>query len=260
MKLIVVAESAEVAVSGADLVCDYVAKTTSPVLGVATGGSVVGLYRELAQRHARKEISFGATRAFLLDEYVGLGADHPQSYRQFIRDHLSTQLDLHDDCVFGLNGTTADFDAEALHYERLLDKHRVGLQIVGIGRNGHLAFNEPGSSLASRTRVLPLSAQTRRDNARFFDRSENVPSFVLTQGIGTILQAARIVLVASGAHKSTALARALEGPVGSRVPASALQLHADVVVVADAEAASELTIGDLPFEAVPAGRPFVTTR
>jgi glucosamine-6-phosphate deaminase len=240
MRLHTVDTPADVALVAGGIVAEFIRRAPGSALGLATGGSVIGLYAELRRAVQAGEISCGDLRAFLLDEYVGLPAAHPQSYRRFIREHLSDHVDLDERRVFGLDGIAPDADVEALRYERLVVAANVGLQIVGIGGNGHLAFNEPGSSLDSVTRVVTLSEVTRRANARFFAVDEEVPSLVLTQGVGTIMRAETIVLVAFGENKAAAVASALRGPVTSDVPASALQQHPDVIVVIDRAAAARL--------------------
>ncbi|HKE74062.1 MAG TPA: glucosamine-6-phosphate deaminase [Acidimicrobiales bacterium] len=222
------------------------------VLGLATGSSPLAVYRDLARRHAGGEVSFGAARAFLLDEYVGLAPDHPQSYRAFVADRLERHVDFAPGAVRGPEaaGDGADLAAACAAYEAAIAAvGGVDLQLLGVGTDGHIAFNEPGSSLASRTRIKTLTDQTRRDNARFFRRPEDVPRHVVTQGVGTILDARHLVLLACGDAKADAVARAVEGPVTAMVPASALQLHPHVTVVVDEPAAAGLALTDYYREA-----------
>lgn len=214
-------------------------------LGLATGSSPVLAYRELVRRHLEEGLSFAACRAFMLDEYVGLGPASPQSYHRFIREHLVDLVDLDTEAVQSPRGDAADPEAEAARYDAAIRAAGgVDLQILGIGTDGHIAFNEPTSSLASRTRVKTLTRQTVADNARFFDRSEDVPVHVLTQGVGTILEARRIVLTATGEAKAEAIAQMVEGPLSARWTGSALQLHPSTVVVVDEAAASRLELVD----------------
>ena len=230
----------ELAALAADAVQDGLRDAAAPLLGLATGGSVAGLYGELIRRHRQGGLSFTAVRAFLLDEYLGLPADHPKAYRNVIRRLLADHVDFDPSAVAGPDPQATDLRAECARYDRLL-AGGVDLQILGIGRNGHIAFNEPGSSLDGTTRVVVISDATRRDNARFFDRPNQVPRRAITQGIGTIRRARCLLLVAAGESKSGALQAALEGPVTTEVPASALQLHPQVTVVADRAAASALS-------------------
>lgn len=225
----------------ADVVEGYV--RAGGTLGLATGSSPEPAYDELVRRHRETGLDFSGCRAFLLDEYVGLPGDHPQAYRQVIRRVLADRVGLVD--VRGPDGTAADLAAEATAYEESVRAAGgVDIQLVGIGSDGHLGFNEPGSSLGSRTRVKTLTERTRRDNARFFGSLEAVPHHVLTQGLGTIGAARHVVLVATGAGKAEAVADAVEGPVSAFCPASVLQLHPHVTVVVDEAAAGRLRLAD----------------
>ena len=239
LRLHVVADGAELAVVAADVVQDVLTDPAAPRLGLATGGSVAGLYRELIRRHRQEGLSFAAVRAFLLDEYLGLPADHPKAYRNVIRRLFADHVNFAPGAVAGPDPAAADLTAECARYERML-AGGADLQILGIGRNGHIAFNEPGSSLTGSTRVVAISAETRRDNARFFDDPEAVPRRAITQGIGTIRRARHLLLVAVGESKAPALRAALEGPVTTMVPASVIRLHAHVTIIADRPAASAL--------------------
>lgn len=223
----------------ADILEGYV--RAGATLGLATGSSPEPAYDELVRRHREEGLDFGRCRAFLLDEYVGLAADHPQAYRQVIRRALADRVGLTD--VHGPDGTASDLPAEAAAYEEAIRAAGgIDVQLVGIGSDGHLGFNEPGSSLASRTRVKTLTERTRRDNARFFGSLEEVPHHVLTQGLGTIRDARHVVLVATGVAKAEAVAGAVEGPVSAFCPASVLQLHPHVTAVVDEAAASRLRL------------------
>lgn len=214
-------------------------------LGLATGSSPVLTYQELVRRHREEGLSFAKARVFMLDEYVGLDASHPQSYARFIRENFTDHVDLEESRIDCPNGVATDPFAEAERYDQAIkDAGGVDIQLLGIGTDGHIAFNEPGSSLASRTRVQTLLQQTIKDNARFFENEEEVPIHVLTQGIGTILEARRIVLTATGWSKSEAIAQTVEGAVSARWTGSALQFHPDVLLVIDNEAASGLKLAD----------------
>jgi len=244
---VIVEDSPErVAVVVADIVERALAARKAPVLGLATGSSPLLTYQELARRHDRDRLSFQQSAAFLLDEYVGLPPGHPQSYMAFIRREFTNQVDLSSGALYGpptdepsLRAGCAGYDAD------IAAAGGIDVQLLGIGSDGHIGFNEPGSSLASRTRLKTLTDETRADNARFFggDISE-VPRHVVTQGIGTILEAQHLVLIATGSMKAPAVALAVEGPVTSMVPASALQLHPRATVVVDRAAASGLALFD----------------
>jgi glucosamine-6-phosphate deaminase len=190
-------------------------------------------------------VSFARTRAFLLDEYVGLPPAHPQSYAACISRVFTSQVDFGPGTVMGPDGAAPDVAAAGPAYEAAITAAGgIDVQLLGIGADGHIGFNEPGSSLASRTRLKTLTAQTRADNARFFSSPEEVPRHVLTQGVGTILEARHLVLIASGPGKAAAVAAAVEGPVTAMVPASALQLHPHVSLVIDEPAALSLRLAD----------------
>jgi glucosamine-6-phosphate deaminase len=214
------------------------------VLGLATGSSPIGLYRELGDAVADGRADFSRAHGIALDEYVGLRPGHPEGYRQVLLREVCTVIGLPPERLAVPDGTGADLaalTAAAEAYERhIAALGGVDVQVLGIGANGHLGFNEPGSALASRTRVKRLSARTRRDNARFFTGLADVPTHCVTQGLGTILDARRLVLVACGDAKADAVAAALEGPLTASVPASVLQWHPDTVVCLDEAAAAGL--------------------
>lgn len=227
----------------ADAVEAAVRRRPDAVLGLATGSSPLAVYDELARRHA-EGLSFARARAFLLDEYVGLPPGHPERYRTVIERDVVARLDLPSAAVLGPDGSAEDLAAACTDYERAIaEAGGVDVQILGIGTDGHVAFNEPGSSLASRTRIKTLTEQTRRDNARFFGGDvDAVPRHVLTQGLGTISAARHLVLVATGRHKAEAVHQLVEGPVSAMWPASVLQMHPHVTVLVDPAAASRLQL------------------
>jgi len=247
MDIIIVADADE----GARIVADQFeqavreAGSAGATLGLATGSSPLPAYRELIRRHRHEGLSFAACRAFLLDEYVGLPAGHEQSYHRFIRDNFVSGVDIDDDAVISPDGTADDPAGEAARYDAGIgEAGGVDLQILGIGSNGHIAFNEPGSSLASRTRPVVLTKSTIADNSRYFEAREDVPVRAISQGLGTIGEARRIVLTASGQNKAEAIAQMAEGAVSARWPATSLQLHPEVTVVVDEAAASRLELAD----------------
>lgn len=243
MEIIILPTPADVARTAADAIEEQVRSGPS-VLGLATGSTPLGTYQELIERH-RNGLSFARAQAFLLDEYVGLPSAHPQSYHSVIRDEFTASVDFGPDAVHGLDGMAADPGAETRQYEaRIAAAGGVDIQILGIGTDGHVGFNEPMSSLASRTRIKTLTQQTRQDNARFFDSADEVPDHVLTQGLGTIREARHLLLLAMGESKAEAIAAAVEGPVAAICPASALQLHPHVTVLVDQAAASKLAHRD----------------
>ena len=243
MEIIILPTPSDVARTAADAIEEQVRSGPS-VLGLATGSTPLGTYQELIERH-RNGLSFARAQAFLLDEYVGLPSAHPQSYHSVIRDEFTASVDFGPDAVQGLDGMAADPEVETRQYEaRIAAAGGVDIQILGIGTDGHIGFNEPMSSLASRTRIKTLTQQTRQDNARFFDSADEVPDHVLTQGLGTIREARHLLLLAMGEAKAEAIAAAVEGPVAAICPASALQLHPHVTVLVDQAAASKLAHRD----------------
>ncbi|MUL80642.1 MULTISPECIES: glucosamine-6-phosphate deaminase [unclassified Mycolicibacterium] len=246
VRLVVVDDDDRLGAAAADAVLDRL-PTRRPKLGIATGGTPIPLYRELARRARSAEIDLRTAFLIALDEYVGIGADDPRSYAAYVRREVAAPLGIEGRNILVPDGLAADPDAEAAAFEdHIVAVGGVDVQVAGIGSNGHLAFNEPGSELMSTTRAVTLSAQTRNDNARFFGADSEVPRQAITQGLGTIFRARSIVLLANGAAKAAALAAALGGPVCTAVPASVLQRHPAVTVIADRAAASELTTPGAP--------------
>ncbi|NLF05837.1 MAG: glucosamine-6-phosphate deaminase [Actinomycetales bacterium] len=243
---VVIAEVGELARRGADAVERVLRERTDPVLGLATGSSPLPIYDELVRRHTEEGLSFALARAFLLDEYVGLPAEHPERYRHVIERELESRVDLDPERVQGPDGLAEDLAGACARYEdAIAAAGGVDVQILGIGTDGHIAFNEPGSSFASRTRVMPLTRQTREDNARYFDGDvEAVPARALTQGLGTIMAAGQIVLIAQGSGKAEAVHQMVEGAVSAMWPATILQHHPDVTVLLDEDAAGKLQLAD----------------
>lgn len=240
MEVVIVDTGDAMARLAADIIERHV--RAGDVIGLATGSSPLNTYRELIARH-RAGLSFGACRAFLLDEYVGLPTEHPESYHSVIRREFTDRVDFAE--VNGPDGMAADIAAEALRYDgAIAASGGIGVQLLGVGTDGHIGFNEPGSSLRSRTRVKVLTAQTREDNARFFASVDDVPRHVLTQGLGTIGDAGQLVLVATGTGKAAAIAAAIEGPLSASCPASVLQLHPHATIIVDEEAAAGLEHAD----------------
>ena len=238
---VVVSESGTAAAQVvADLVERFVASAPRPALGLATGKTMEAVFAELVRRHSEQGLSFARVQAYLLDEYLDLDHDDQSAYRNVVHRLLGGRVDMGPGAIHGPNPQALDVTAECARYERQVREASIGLQLLGVGANGHIAFNEPGSPLDSATRVVELSEQTRADNARFFPAGRSVPSRAITQGISTIGAAARLVLVACGEHKARAVARALEGPVTAEIPASALQRHPRVAVVLDRWASSGL--------------------
>lgn len=241
MAEIVIVDSAEEAAEiGADAVQALIAAKPDAVFGLATGSTPLSLYGAL-RRRVEAGLDLSRARAFALDEYVGLAEGHEQSYSSVIRREVVEPLGLDPRAVHVPDGGLQDIETSGQRYETAIAAAGgIDLQVLGIGTDGHIGFNEPGSSFASLTRVKTLTEQTRRDNARFFDSVDEVPMHCITQGLGTILRARHLVLLAFGASKARALADAVEGPLSASVPASAIQLHPRVTVLVDEDAASGL--------------------
>ena len=211
------------------------------VLGLATGGTPLGCYRELVRMYKEGELDFSNVVTFNLDEYVGLSTTHPQSYRYFMDENLFHHVNIKIENTHVPNGLSDDPKRTCVEYEEAIrGAGGIDFQLLGIGVNGHIAFNEPGSTFNSRTRVVNLSERTIKDNARFFKSIDEVPRQAISMGIETIMEARKIVLLASGAGKADAVAKSVKGPITTGVPASVLQRHPDCAFILDEEAASKL--------------------
>jgi len=244
MQVIVTQTPQDVANYVANKVIKLLESTRAPVLGLATGSTPLELYRELVSRYRQGSLGFAHTTTFNLDEYIGLPPDHPQSYRYFMQTELFDHIDIDPANTFLPDGM-GDPETAGDSYEQHIAEHGgIDLQILGIGRNGHIGFNEPTSSLGSRTRVKALTENTLSANARFFKQDEFQPKSALTMGIATILDTRQAILLATGEGKARAVAKCIEGPLSAMVPASALQLHRNAIIVVDEAAASKLTLTD----------------
>ncbi len=242
MRVVILETTHDVSVRAADLFCQTIRAHPQCVLGLATGGTPLGTYSVLVERYRASQVSFAGVTTFNLDEYVGLPTEHEQSYASFMRKNFFDLVDIRTDRCFLPAGNATDIQAAGRIYEeQITGAGGIDLQLLGIGTDGHIAFNEPGSSLASRTRVKALTEQTRRDNARFFSSIDEVPKLAITMGVGSILDARRLLLIATGEKKAAAVRALIEGPLTAQVPASALQLHPRATVLLDRAAASWLT-------------------
>ncbi|MBN9643264.1 glucosamine-6-phosphate deaminase [Corynebacterium mendelii] len=242
MEVIIRDTAEDVGTLAADVFESHIKK--GHTLGLATGSTPLALYNELIRRHRESGLSFAGCTAFLLDEYVGLPRTHEQSYYRFIRDNFTSKIDIDDDKVFSPDGLADNPTDAGIAYDSMINEAGgVDIQLLGIGTDGHIGFNEPGSSLTSRTRLKTLHPQTIADNARFFDGDESkVPHHVLTQGLGTISEARHLLLLATGEGKADAVAMTVEGPVAAVCPASVLQFHQHATVICDEAAASKLKL------------------
>ncbi len=246
MQVVVLSSNEEIASTAADMYTNLLVAKPNAVIGLATGSSPLPVYNELIARYQAGKVSFKDAQAFLLDEYVGLDSDHPQAYRNFVERVFVSHVDFAPGAVHGPEGTAANPKQAARDYEALIAASGgVDLQILGIGTDGHIGFNEPGGSLSSTTHTQVLTEQTRQDNARFFDDNiDLVPKYCITQGLATIGRAKKVVLVAQGEQKADAVAAMVEGGVSALWPASALQFHNDATILVDEAAASKLRLKD----------------
>ena len=246
MEVVILDSASEIGGVAADAIETLLKHKPDAVLGLATGSSPLSIYDELASRYQAGKVSFAKARAFTLDEYVGLPPDHPERYRNVIDTVFASRVDFAPGAVSGPDGLTNDIPAACTQYEDAIRAAGgIDLQILGIGTDGHIGFNEPGSSLASRTRIKTLTRQTRMDNARFFGDDINaVPTHCLTQGLGTIMAARHLVLVATGQSKAEAVHHLAEGAVTALWPASILQHHPHATVLVDDAAARRLQLAD----------------
>ncbi len=241
MEVIILKNPSDVAQRGADLCVELIKKKPTAVLGLATGSTPLSLYEELVKRCERKEVSFKNVRTFNLDEYVGLEGSHPQSYRYYMDHNFFDKIDIEKANTFVPQGDAKNPVAVGFEYENQITKAGgIDLQILGIGRNGHIGFNEPSSSLSSRTRIKTLTETTIGDNKRFFRQGEFQPGLGITMGIGTIMEAKQILLLATGEQKTEAIKAAVEGPITAMCPASVLQMHRKVTAIIDEAAAEDL--------------------
>jgi glucosamine-6-phosphate deaminase len=225
----------------AGLISDALRAKPGLVLGLATGRTMEGLYGILAEMHAKEGLDFSKAASFNLDEYIGLAPDNPNSYRSYMERHLFNRINIRPERTFLPNGTAPDLGAECEAYERrIAQTGGIDLQLLGIGRTGHIGFNEPLSALRSRTRPKALTPGTIAQNAPLFTAGTAMPKRAITMGVGTILDARRCIMLVTGTEKADILAKAAEGPVTAMISASALQLHPSCTIIADEEAASRL--------------------
>lgn len=239
---IIIQPTAETASAiGARIIARLIRRKPDAVLGLATGSTPLPLYRELIRMHREEGLDFKRVRTFNLDEYVGLPPEHPMSYHHFMREHLFDHLNIAQKNVHVPNGLAKNIPAFCGKYEREIRRAGgIDIQVLGIGSDGHIGFNEPTSSLQSRTRIKTLDDQTREDNARFFRSIEEVPHHCITMGIGTILESRTCLLFAFGRKKAQAVRESIEGPMAALCPASVLQWHRDAKFLLDTDAASKL--------------------
>ena len=242
MEVIVKENYEELSKFAARIIAEHINKKPDTVLGLATGSTPLGTYKELIRLYKENKVNFSQVVSFNLDEYIALPPEHSQSYYYFMKENFFSHINIKPENYYLPDGMAEDIPQACKEYEKMIKEHGgIDLQLLGIGANGHIAFNEPGSSFGSRTRVKTLSEKTIKDNSRFFKSIDEVPKYAITVGIGTIMGANALILLASGDNKSNAIAKTIEGPITSMVPATMVQLHPKVTVVIDKDAASKLT-------------------
>jgi glucosamine-6-phosphate deaminase len=242
MLLILKSDPEEVGRAAARIIANTIRRNPAARLGMATGSTTLDMYKELVRLHREESLSFSRVVTFNLDEYLGLTADHPQSLRYFMQQHFFSHVNMAPQNIHTPDGSIKDRYQEycASYEQSIRDAGGIDLQILGIGRNGHIGFNEPTSSLGSRTRLKVITKETIEDNRKFFGPGEQIPECSITMGIGTILDTRRVLLLATGGAKAEPIAQAIEGPVTASVPASALQWHPDVTFIVDRDAGARL--------------------
>ncbi len=246
MKIIIAENYQSMSRKAADLIIQQIQKKKSSVLGLATGNTPLGMYKNLIKAHKKGEVSFKKITVFNLDEYAGLSENSENSYRYYMLENLFKHIDIDKKNIFILNGAAKNLKKECENFEKMIkEKGGIDLQILGIGLNDHIGFNEPGSSFKSNTRPVDLTMSTREANGKYFSNINEVPKMALTMGLATITRAKKIILLASGKEKAAIIAKALKGKIKPTVPASILQKHPDVTVILDKEAAGIILLPKL---------------
>lgn len=240
MNVIVTKNYDELSKVAAKEMADVVKNNPKAILGLATGGSPIGMYKELIRMNKEGEIDFSKVTTVNLDEYVGLSGEHPQSYRYFMNDNLFNHINIDKKNTYVPNGLAKNIEEECKNYDnKIAQLGGTDVQLLGIGNNGHIAFNEPDETLISGTHLTNLTENTIEANARFFDSIDEVPKTALTMGLGEIMKSKKIIVIASGESKAEAVKAMASGKISTNMPVSMLQMHRDVVVIVD-EAAAKL--------------------
>ena len=232
----------QVSKAAAALVIREIVMKPDCILGLATGSSPIGLYQNLIEANKNYIISFKDVKTFNLDEYIGIPKDHPQSYYSFMHEYLFDHIDIQEKNINIPSNDMSQINELAEEYNSLMFGNQRDMQILGIGKNGHIGFNEPGSELGNQTFIVELDEQTRIDNSKFFESVEEVPTHAITMGIKNIMFSKKILLIASGESKADAIYKMVYGEISDDIPASILQLHPDCTVIVDEEAASKLNM------------------
>lgn len=241
MRIIVTEDYQSLSIEAARIIAGQLTLIPRSVLGLATGGTPLGTYQQLVDYHRRHQLDFAQATTFNLDEYVGVAEDNPHSYHAYMFTNLFNAINIHRKNIHIPNGMAADLERECAAYEQAIENAGgIDLQLLGIGNNGHIGFNEPDISFEATTHMVKLDEQTIQANARFFNRPEDVPQYAISMGIKTIMRARTILLLANGSGKANVIEQALFGEISPRVPASILQLHPNVIVVLEREAAAKL--------------------
>ncbi|MFR5265738.1 glucosamine-6-phosphate deaminase [Clostridium sp.] len=241
MKLIVAKNYEEMSKLAAEFMAEEVKKKPEIILGLATGGTPVGMYKELIRMCDNKEVDFSKATTVNLDEYIGLSGEHNQSYRYFMNSNLFNHINIDKAKTFVPNGQAPDIEAECKSYDaRIRELGGIDLQLLGLGSNGHVAFNEPDTFLTVGSHETKLTQSTIEANARFFDSMDEVPKTAITMGLGGIMQAKKILVIANGEGKADVVEKLMNGKITTEVPASMLQMHRDVTIIVDEAAASKL--------------------
>ena len=217
---------------------EVIKNNKKPVLGLATGSSPIGMYEKLIEMYEKGEISFENVVTYNLDEYLGIKNTHTQSYNHFMTENFFKHIDIKEENINIPNGN-GDVDAICDDYNKALNENEIDIQVLGIGSNGHIAFNEPGTPFGTKTHIVELDEATRKDNARFFDSIDEVPTKAITMGLANIMKSKQIILIATGTGKADAIRRLIKGDVTEQLPASILQFHPNVIILTDREAAKE---------------------
>lgn len=238
MKVFIVDNYEQMSQKGAEIIADVVKSNVSPVLGLATGSTPIGTYEKLAEMNRAGEISFKNVRTVNLDEYVGLDKNSDQSYVYFMSENLFDKIDIDKNNTNLPSGIAEDFDEECKRYSSLLEANRQDIQLLGLGSNGHVGFNEPGTSFDSMTHIVDLTESTIRDNSRLFSNIEEVPRQAITMGISEIMKSKKVLVLASGRNKANAVYQMIKGEISENCPATVLQNHPDCIVVVDKDAAA----------------------
>ena len=231
MKIIKVKTYDEMSKIAADIIIDQLKKKPDSVLGLATGSSPVGMYKLLVEANKKGEINFSQVKTINLDEYFGLSGDNDQSYRFFMNENLFNHVNIDKSNTFVPSGNSSDPEEECREYDKLIESLGIDLQVLGVGRNGHIGFNEPADFFSMGTHVTKLDESTIKANARFFEKEEDVPTMALTMGCGSIMSAKKIILVASGDSKKEIMERLMKCDIDPHVPASILKVHPDATII-----------------------------